>query len=89
MSLKIRKYKKRDEIGFFNLDRELEEHPFNRRSKLNYIWKFNDKNQFGKSISFFATYKKNNCSFWCYTIRLVLKFKIYTRKLFNCHDGNP
>ena len=58
MSLKIRKYKKRDEIGFFNLDRELEEHPFNRRSKLNYIWKFNDKNQFGKSISFFATYKK-------------------------------
>ena len=58
MSLKIRKYKKRDEIGFFNLDRELEEHPFNRRSKLNYIWKFNDKNQFGKSISFLQHIKK-------------------------------
>ena len=39
--------------------------------------------------NFFATYKKNNCSFWSYTIGLVLKFKIYTRKLLNCHDGNP
>ena len=58
MSLKIRKYKKRDEIGFFNLDRELEEHSFNRRSKSNYIWKFNGKNPFGKSISYFATNKK-------------------------------
>ena len=54
----IRKYKNGDEKGFHKLDRELEEHPFNRRSISNYSWKFKGKNPFGKSVSYFATHKK-------------------------------
>lgn len=57
-NLKIRKYKKGDENGFFKLDRKLEEHPFNRRNKPNFMWKYKGKNPFGKSISYFAEYKK-------------------------------
>ena len=56
--IKIRKYKKGDEKGFFKLDRELEEHIYNRRTISNYLWKFKGKNPFGKSVSYFATDKK-------------------------------
>lgn len=53
----IRKYKKNDEKGFFKLDRELEEHSYNRRTISNYLWKFKGKNPFGKSVNYFATNK--------------------------------
>tara|TARA_B100001540_G_C15768813_1_gene625317 strand:- start:636 stop:1613 length:978 start_codon:yes stop_codon:yes gene_type:complete len=56
--LNIRKYRSGDEEGFHKLDRELEEHPYNRRSISNYIWKFKGKNPFGKSVSYFSTNKK-------------------------------
>ena len=56
--IKIRKYKKGDEKGFFKLDRELEEHIYNRRTISNYLWKFKGENPFGKSVSYFATDKK-------------------------------
>ncbi len=72
--LNIRKYRSGDEEGFHKLDRELEEHPYNRRSISNYIWKFKGKNPFGKSVSYFSTNKKkNNCTLWSNSTWLVHK----------------
>ena len=52
--ISIRSYRKGDEFSFFKLDRQLEEHPFNRRSIKNFLWKFKKKNPFGKFINFFS-----------------------------------
>tara|TARA_B100000029_G_scaffold402846_1_gene402459 strand:- start:1321 stop:2295 length:975 start_codon:yes stop_codon:yes gene_type:complete len=53
-NLKIRKYKKGDEKGFFALDRKIEEHKYNRRTISNFLWKYKGDNCFGKSINYFA-----------------------------------
>ena len=52
--MKIRKCKKSDIPKLFKLDRLLEEHPWNRRSKENWIWKYFGKNPAGKSIFYIA-----------------------------------
>lgn len=52
--MKIRKCKKSDIQELFKLDRLLEEHPWNRRSKENWIWKYFGKNPAGKSIFYIA-----------------------------------
>lgn len=56
--IKIRSYKNGDEKNFYKLDRILEEHPFNRRSIENFLWKFRGKNPFGKATNFFCYSKK-------------------------------
>ena len=48
--MKIRTYKKGDEIDILKLDSISENHPWNRRNKANWIWKYKGPNPFGKSI---------------------------------------
>ena len=56
--MKIRTYKKGDEIDILKLDSISENHPWNRRNKANWIWKYKGPNPFGKSIVVVAEYKK-------------------------------
>lgn len=56
-NFKIRNYKKGDEKGFLALDRKIEEHKYNRRSISNFLWKYRNKNSFGKSLNYFSEYK--------------------------------
>jgi len=48
--MKIRLYKKNDEKGILKLDTLLETHPWNRRNKKNWFWKYKGPNPSGKSI---------------------------------------
>jgi GNAT superfamily N-acetyltransferase len=56
--MKIRLYKKNDEKGLLKLDSLLETHPWNRRDKKNWHWKYKGSNPFGKSIIVVAEDKK-------------------------------
>ena len=56
--MKIRLYKKGDEKGILKLDSLLETHPWNRRNKKNWWWKYKGSNPFGKSIIVVAEDKK-------------------------------
>ena len=56
--MKIRLYKKGDERGILKLDSLLETHPWNRRNKKNWFWKYKGSNPFGKSIVVVAENKK-------------------------------
>lgn len=56
--MKIRLYKKGDERGILKLDSLLETHPWNRRNKKNWYWKYKGSNPFGKSIIVVAENKK-------------------------------
>ena len=61
--MKIRLYKKNDEKGIIKLDSLLEIHPWNRRNKENWFWKYKGSNPFGRSIVVVAEDKKNNRNF--------------------------
>ena len=52
--MKIRKYKKGDEVGILKLDRLVEEHPWNRRNLKNWFWKYKGSNPFGKALVWVA-----------------------------------
>ena len=56
--MKIRLYKKNDEKGIIKLDSLLEIHPWNRRNKENWFWKYKGSNPFGRSIVVVAEDKK-------------------------------
>ena len=56
--MKVRLYKKNDEKGIIKLDSLLEIHPWNRRNKKNWFWKYKGSNPFGKSIIVVAEDKK-------------------------------
>ena len=47
MKIKIRKYKNGDETGIMRLDKLVEEHPWNRRSLKNWLWKYKGNNPAG------------------------------------------
>ena len=72
--ISIRSYRKGDEFSFFKLDRQLEEHPFNRRSIKNFLWKFKKKKPIWKIYKFFFISRKKNYSpFWCRPIKMDYK----------------
>ena len=56
--MKVRSYKKGDEAGILKLDLISENHPWNRRDKYNWTWKYKGPNPFGKSIVVVAEDKK-------------------------------
>lgn len=56
--MKIRKYKKKDEIQILKLDRLVEDHPWNRRNLKNWFWKYKGKNPFGRSLVWVAEKEK-------------------------------
>ncbi len=55
--MKIRKYKKNDEIQILKLDRLVETHPWNRRDLRNWFWKYKGANPAGKSLIWVAEEK--------------------------------
>ena len=72
----IRSYKKNDELNFFKLDREIEEHPHNRRSVKNFLWKFKGQNPFGKAVNFFSYQgKKIIAHFGAVPLKWIIKNK--------------
>ncbi len=56
--MKIRSYKKGDELGILKLDLISENHPWNRRNNANWFWKYKGPNPFGKSIVVVAEHNK-------------------------------
>lgn len=56
--MKIRRYKKKDEIQILKLDRLVETHPWNRRDIKNWFWKYKGPNPAGKSLIWVAEEEK-------------------------------
>lgn len=52
--MKIRPYLDGDEAGILNLDRAVEEHPWNRRDLSNWVWKYRGPNPAGSPLIYVA-----------------------------------
>ena len=57
--MNIRPYVEGDEKGIMKLDALVEEHPWNRRNLVNWMWKFKGANPAGKALVWVAEDKKN------------------------------
>jgi len=79
----IRKCKISDIDQLYALDRILEIHPWNRRSKKNWHWKYFGKNPAGKSIFFVAELKSKLIASFA---AIPINYNIKKKKILTCHS---
>ena len=79
MKIKIKKATETDICGLMKLDKLLEEHPWNRRSRKNWKWKYFTQNPAGKANIYIATKEtKILACFAAIPIKYLIRKKIIT-----------
>ena len=81
--MEIRSYQKGDEKEIWELDRKLEEHPWNKRELSNWYWKYTDSNPSGKS---FIWLMEKDGSIIAHFAAVPYKIKVFDREIVASHS---